>query len=285
MTALSPMTGMWVNCIYGGKGVGMINMLLFLIIGVFIAGQMVERTPEYLGRKVGAREMKLAMIGLLIHPMMILGRPAFSPLRRGGRRPNSIQGPRILRDDVRVLLGVRQQRFGLRRSRRHLGTQTMNPNPARRVCACGIFPANWLSSRDLQIVLLIAMWRIRGMKQGYLWFSGDHATITMASHFLLLGTIVIIGALLFLPVAALGPASRASGTNTLRRLTGALGEPWQTIEGSRPRMEAIKNYSQRLPRRQHTPANRYRRQAKSPCDDALRSGTRPARAQAGIPDA
>ena len=70
---------MWLNCIFGGKGVGMINMLLFLIIGVFVAGQMVGRTPEYLGKKIGAREMKLAMLALLIHPIMIL--VADGPLR------------------------------------------------------------------------------------------------------------------------------------------------------------------------------------------------------------
>ena len=65
MAALSPFFGMWVNCIYGGKGVGMINMLLFLIIGIFVVGQMVGRTPEYLGKKIGAREVKLALIALL----------------------------------------------------------------------------------------------------------------------------------------------------------------------------------------------------------------------------
>jgi len=72
MAGLSPMVGMWLNCIFGGKGVGVINFLLFLITGVFVAGQMVGRTPEYLGKKIGAREMKLAMIALLIHPIMIL---------------------------------------------------------------------------------------------------------------------------------------------------------------------------------------------------------------------
>ena len=51
LAALSPMVGMWLNCIFGGKGVGMINMLLYVIIGIFIAGQMVGRTPEYLGKK------------------------------------------------------------------------------------------------------------------------------------------------------------------------------------------------------------------------------------------
>src|SRR5258708_9675091 len=48
-------------------------MLLYLLVGIFLAGQMVGRTPEYLGKKIGAREMKLAMIALLIHPILILG--------------------------------------------------------------------------------------------------------------------------------------------------------------------------------------------------------------------
>src|SRR5580698_8748974 len=50
MASVSPMVGMWINCIFGGKGVGMINLLLFLIVGIFVAGQMVGRTHEYLGR-------------------------------------------------------------------------------------------------------------------------------------------------------------------------------------------------------------------------------------------
>ncbi len=66
------MVGMWLNCIFGGKGVGMINMLLYVIIGIFMAGMMVGRTPEYLGKKIGAREVKLAILALLVHPFMIL---------------------------------------------------------------------------------------------------------------------------------------------------------------------------------------------------------------------
>ncbi len=71
---------MWLNCVFGGIGVGLINMLIYLIIGVFLAGLMVGRTPEYLGKKVEAREMKLAMLALLIHPLLILG--ADRPVRR-----------------------------------------------------------------------------------------------------------------------------------------------------------------------------------------------------------
>ena len=72
LAGITPLTGMWLNCVFGGKGVGMINLLLYLIVGVFIAGLMVGRTPEYLGKKVEAREMKLAMIALLAHPILIL---------------------------------------------------------------------------------------------------------------------------------------------------------------------------------------------------------------------
>ena len=91
---------MWVNCIYGGKGVGMINLLLFLIVGIFLAGQMVGRTPEYLGKKIGAREMKLAMIALLVHPIMILAQPACLPRRLGHRRRRAIPARTAFREIV-----------------------------------------------------------------------------------------------------------------------------------------------------------------------------------------
>src|SRR5262249_32862021 len=73
LAGVTPMTGMWLNCVFGGKGVGLVNLLVYLITGVFLAGLMVGRTPEYLGKKVEAREMKLAMLALLIHPILILG--------------------------------------------------------------------------------------------------------------------------------------------------------------------------------------------------------------------
>ena len=69
LAGLTPLTGMWLNCIWGGVGVGLINFLIYLIVGVFLAGLMVGRTPEYLGKKVEAREMKLAMLALLDPPV------------------------------------------------------------------------------------------------------------------------------------------------------------------------------------------------------------------------
>src|SRR6516165_8820909 len=90
LAGLTPMVGMWLNCIWGGVGVGLINFLIYLIVGVFLAGLMVGRTPEYLGKKVEGREMKLAMLALLIHPLMILG-PAglFTALDWGSKATNN----------------------------------------------------------------------------------------------------------------------------------------------------------------------------------------------------
>ena len=85
---------MWLNCVFGGIGVGLINMLVYLIIGVFLAGLMVGRTPEYLGKKVEAREMKLAMLALLIHPLLISAadRPVRGD-RLGARRRRTTPAP------------------------------------------------------------------------------------------------------------------------------------------------------------------------------------------------
>jgi K+-transporting ATPase ATPase A chain len=66
------MLGMMVNSFYGGVGVGFLNFYVFIILAVFISGQMVGRTPELLGKKIEAREVKIAMIVALLHPFLIL---------------------------------------------------------------------------------------------------------------------------------------------------------------------------------------------------------------------
>jgi K+-transporting ATPase ATPase A chain len=72
LAGLMPMIGMWLNNIFGGVGVGFINMLIYVIVAVFVAGTMIGRTPEFLGKKVEPKEMKLASIALLLHPLLIL---------------------------------------------------------------------------------------------------------------------------------------------------------------------------------------------------------------------
>ncbi|HEX7412718.1 MAG TPA: potassium-transporting ATPase subunit KdpA [Bacteroidia bacterium] len=70
--------GMMTNAFYGGCGVGILNYYIFIIIAVFISGLMVGRTPEFLGRKIEAREMKIATIIALLHPFLILVGTAIS---------------------------------------------------------------------------------------------------------------------------------------------------------------------------------------------------------------
>ena len=72
-----PLLHMMLNVVFGGKGVGLMNMILYAILAVFICGLMVGRTPEYLGKKIEGREMKLTALCMIIHPFLIL---AFSAL-------------------------------------------------------------------------------------------------------------------------------------------------------------------------------------------------------------
>lgn len=72
-----PMLHMMLNVVFGGKGVGLMNMIMYAILAVFICGLMIGRTPEYLGKKIEGREMKLAALCIIIHSLLIL---AFSAL-------------------------------------------------------------------------------------------------------------------------------------------------------------------------------------------------------------
>ncbi len=67
-----PLLHMMLNVVFGGKGVGLMNMILYAILAVFICGLMVGRTPEYLGKKIEGREMKLTALCIIIHPFLIL---------------------------------------------------------------------------------------------------------------------------------------------------------------------------------------------------------------------
>jgi potassium-transporting ATPase potassium-binding subunit len=212
IASLAPFTGMWLNCVFGGKGVGMINLLLFLIVGVFLAGQMVGRSPEYLGRKVGAREMKLAMIALLVHPIMILGPSGLFAATDWGIKAESNPGPH----------GFSQIVYQYSSSSANNGsafdglgvTYGLNSNaspPPEAVpfdIGTGLV---MLFSRYLPIVAPIAMAFYLGRKRVAPVSLGTMRDDTVTFGLLLLGTILIIGALLFLPVAALGPLAEHLG--------------------------------------------------------------------------
>lgn len=78
LSGMNELLAMMVNGFYGGCGVGILNFFVYLIIAVFIAGLMVGRTPEFLGKKVEAREVKIAMITALLSPLLIMGGTAIS---------------------------------------------------------------------------------------------------------------------------------------------------------------------------------------------------------------
>ena len=121
--------------IFGGVGSGLYGMLLFVILAVFIAGLMVGRTPEYLGKKIEAKEVKMAMLAILILPLSILGFTALAAvLPAGPRRPANAGPARLQRDPLRLHLGHRQQRQRLRRpDRQHAVLQhDARPRDAHR---------------------------------------------------------------------------------------------------------------------------------------------------------
>jgi K+-transporting ATPase ATPase A chain len=212
IASISPMVGMWLNCVFGGKGVGMVNLLLYLIVGVFIAGQMVGRSPEYLGKKIGRREVVLALIALLVHPIMILGPTGLFAATSWGQKATSNPGPHGFSQIVYQFssasanngsafdgLGVS---YGL----------NDNPNPPPEAVpfdiAAGLV---MLFSRFLPIIAPIALAASLGAKKSSPFGLGTLRDDTVTFGFLLLGTILIVGALLFLPIAALGPLAEHFG--------------------------------------------------------------------------
>ncbi len=97
--------------IFGGVGSGLYGMLLFVIIAMFVAGLMVGRTPEYLGKKLEAKEVKMAMLAILILPLSILGWTALAVVLQAGTGcPGQCRPARLLRGALRLHLGHRKQR-------------------------------------------------------------------------------------------------------------------------------------------------------------------------------
>ena len=79
-----PLLHMMLNVVFGGKGVGLMNMIMYAILAVFICGLMIGRTPEYLGKKIEGREMKLTALCIIIHPFLILFFSALAVSTSGG---------------------------------------------------------------------------------------------------------------------------------------------------------------------------------------------------------
>jgi potassium-transporting ATPase potassium-binding subunit len=210
--SLAPMVGMWLNCIYGGKGVGMINMLLFIIVGIFVAGQMVGRTPEYLGKKIGRREVTLVLIALLIHPIMILWPSGLFAATDWGNKATSNPGPhgfsQIMYQFSSASANNGSAFDGLGVSYGLNNNSAPAPEAVPFDIATGIVI---VISRFIPIIAPIAMAASLGAKKPAPFGLGTLRDNTPTFGILLFATVLIIGALLFLPIAVLGPVAEHLG--------------------------------------------------------------------------
>lgn len=215
-----PLAGMWLNCIFGGVGVGLINLFVYLVVGVFLAGLMVGRTPEYLGKKVEAREMKLAMLALLIHPVLVLAptglfcQVGWADAAKNNPGPhgftetlyefssasaNNGSGFEGLADTV----GVAEANDGdlqddAKRTDRLAVRRTAGAYDIGTAVAM-------MLGRFVPIIAPIALVAGLARKKTTPFTAGTLRTDTVTFGLVLLGTVLLVGALLFLPAAALGP--------------------------------------------------------------------------------
>jgi K+-transporting ATPase ATPase A chain len=194
LTGLMPMIGMWFNVTFGGVGVGMINMFLYVIIGVFISGMMVGRTPEYFGRKVETREMKFALLAILIHPLFILGGTALFATTEWGAgavgNPSFHGFSEILYE------------FSSAAANNGSGFEGLRDNTIPWNLATGLV---MLLCRYIPIILPLAIAGSLSSKKPTPESAGTLRTDTPLFGLVILGSIIFIGALLFLPAAVLGP--------------------------------------------------------------------------------
>ena len=179
--------------IFGGVGSGLYGMLVFAIIAMFIAGLMVGRTPEYLGKK-STKEVKMTMLAILILPLSILGFTAMAVGGSGGtRRHVECRPARLQRNALRLHLGDRQQRQRLRRAQRQYGLLQYDLAFAMMI------------GRFLMVIPLLAVAGSLVQKKLLAPSAGTFPTTGPLFVGLLVGVIVIIGGLTYFPALALGP--------------------------------------------------------------------------------
>lgn len=201
LTGLMPMVGMWLNTTFGGVGVGMINMFLFIILGVFVAGMMIGRTPEYLGWRVEAREVKLALFALLAHGLFILvGTAIFAATPWGAATLNN-PGPHGFSEIL--------YEFSSATANNGSGFEGLGDGTAPWNIATGIV---MLLARFIPIILPLAIVGSLSSKRRATETSGTLSVEGGIFATMLAVTIIVVGALTFFPAATLGPVADAVTT-------------------------------------------------------------------------
>ena len=189
-----PLLHMMLNCVFGGKGVGLMNIILYAILAVFICGLMVGRTPEYLGKKIEGREMKLTALAIIIHPLLILAFSALAVATAAGRAGITNPG----------FHGLSQVLYEYASSAANNGSgfEGLADNTYFWNITTGIV---MFLGRYLPIVIQLA---IAGslMKKNYINESaGTLRTSTVSFAVILVFVVYIFAALTFFPALALGP--------------------------------------------------------------------------------
>lgn len=180
--------------IVGGVGAGMYGMLLFVILAIFVAGLMVGRTPEYVGKKIEAREVKMAMLAILILPLMILGWSALAVVLPTGVASMANAGPHGFSE---VLYAYSSQTGNNGSAFAGLTGNTLFYNLTG---ACAMFVG-----RFLMIVPAMAIAGSLAEKKSIPPSTGTFPTTGGLFVGLVVGVILIMGGLTFFPALALGP--------------------------------------------------------------------------------
>ncbi|HEY7352661.1 MAG TPA: potassium-transporting ATPase subunit KdpA, partial [Terriglobales bacterium] len=180
--------------VFGGVGSGMYGMLIYIVIAVFIAGLMVGRTPEYLGKKIEAYDVKMAMLIVLIFPLVILGFSAISAASNFGTSSILNPGPHGLSE---ILYSFTSQAGNNGSAFAGLTTNTPWYNIAGGM--------TMLIGRFLMIIPMLAIAGNLAEKKYVPPSVGTFPVTTPLFTVLLIGVILIIGALTFFPALSLGP--------------------------------------------------------------------------------
>jgi len=180
--------------VFGGVGSGMYGMLIYIVLAVFIAGLMVGRTPEYLGKKIEAYDVKMAMLVVLVFPLVILGFSAISVVAGFGTSSILNPGPHGLSE---IIYAFTSQAGNNGSAFAGLTTNTLWYNTAGAM--------TMLVGRFLMIIPALAIAGNLASKKYVPPSLGTFPVTTPLFTVLLIGVILIVGALTFFPALSLGP--------------------------------------------------------------------------------
>jgi len=195
LSGMNELLAMMINCFYGGCGVGILNYFIFIILAVFISGLMVGRTPEFMGKKIEAKEMKIAMIVALFHPFLILvGTALTAYLPEFGAKTLNNPG----------FHGFSEMLYEFTSSSANNGSgfEGLGDNTPWWNISTGIV---LLLSRFIPIIGPIAIAGLLAQKKFIPESSGTLKTDTATFGFMTLAVILLIAALSFFPALTLGP--------------------------------------------------------------------------------